>query len=232
MKKLILLISCLLPLSTFMFAQTAFKLNVHLQYQSYPTTKSYDGINYTYTDENYQVNILPAPTIIMYRQNGNFHEIGISRLQFNIDDNSILRTDLDEHSVYTDGAKETTFNLGVRYDYNFCLTNKDKSLIGYLGVSISPIYHSRINDPYVNASFVGKYTSTSVLVGVVPRFIWKLNQSIFIDFNIPINLYDLKYEHYRIFNPSLTIKQQSYGYFDSNFLPKFYEVRLGVGILL
>lgn len=230
MSKFIILIGLGLFCAIPMFAQTALKLNMHSQFEPFENSQFYDDGS-TETDNGFDLSILPSPTISFYKENGNFHEIGLSRIQFSVDEDKTTRFSNGNY-VIINGVKETSLNICLRYDYNYAITNNEKAMVGYLGISASPSYNSIIIDPHVNSSYKGKYITAYAAFGFVPRFIWKLNQSIYVDLNIPINLYQITYNRTRIFNSSLSVKDQSWDHFESIFLPKNYEVRLGVGIIL
>lgn len=217
-------------ISSKVLGQTALKLNMHLQYQPFENTHVRDSI-YTEIQEGFDLSVLPSPTISFYKENGSFHEIGLSRIQYIVDDDI---TTLNRPGVtqITNGAKETTFNIGFRYDYNILLSNKEDPFSIYMGASASPSFTSITNEPKVSSSYKRTQIGTSIYVGVVPRVIWKVSSKLFFDLNVPVNLYELSYKWQKIHNPSLPIEQQSNGGFESTFMPKNYEVRLGVGVML
>lgn len=229
MRKSILFILVAFTFSIKVWGQTALKLNMHLQYQPFEYTHVIDSI-YTEVKEGFDLSVLPSPTISFYKENGSFHEIGLSRIQYIVDDDI---TTLNRPGVtqITNGSKETTFNIGFRYDYNILLSNKENPFSVYTGVSASPSFTSITNEPKVR-SYKRTQVGTSVYIGLVPRVIWKINSQLFFDLNIPVNLYELSYKWQKIHNPSLPLKQTSNGAFESTFIPKHYEVRLGVGIML
>ncbi len=219
----------ILTISTSSFAQKALKLNAHLQYQAFDYSNTRNSI--TILSEESDLSVLPSPTISIYNAQGGFHEIGISRFRFGIDENKTTQSNAS-NSTITSGIKTTYFAIGIRYDYNIKLAKKESSISPYIGVSTSLGYDLETNEPKISNSFKRNEYNLGTNVGIVPRLIWKLNSLVFIDLNIPINIFRVEYRHQKIHNPNLPLEQQKNGGFETTFLPKNYEVRLGVGVFL
>lgn len=211
--------------------QIALKLNLHAQYESFEYNNIRDT-SLTIVKNGYDLSILPSPTISFYRDNGNFQEISLSRILYTVDDDKTTNSYSNGNTLITDGTRETTFTLGFRYDYNFLLTSKENPLLFYLGLSCGLTYYSQFIQPKVFTSFKRTSIITNVAVGVVPRITWQINSKIYMDLNIPFNVYELLYYWQKIHNPGLPLYQQSNGGFESTFLPKIYEVRFGIGFML
>lgn len=230
MRKITIFIFLTLTTTLRVSGQIALKLNLHSQYESFEYSNIRDT-TLTKVKDGYDLSILPSPTISLYRENGNFQEICLSRILFIVDDNKTAYYYSNGSSKIIDGSKETTFAIGLRYDYNFLLTNGDNPFSFFIGLSSSPTYYYQLNEPKSPSSFNRSKIKASVYVSIVPRIIWKINPKIFMDLNIPFNVYELSYKWRRINNPSLPLDQQSNGKWYSYFISKTYEIRLGVGFM-
>lgn len=91
--KTIFLVLLIFSFSTSGFAQKALKINAHFQYQAFENSYTRDSITYLYEESN--LSILPSPTFSIYTEKGSFHEIGLSQLQFGIDDNKSTQSKTD-----------------------------------------------------------------------------------------------------------------------------------------
>ena len=226
MKKLLSIV--LFVVSTSSFAQTAIKLNAHSQYHSTETIWKYNTSEIIVSMEENTFSVLPMPTISFFNSTGNFHELGLSNLKYKVDETQSIMVDNSIRS----GEKVHTFEIALRYDYNFELSKNIKALKPYLGVSASLGYSNEINVPKITSAFKSNENKLVSSIGIVPRMVWKLNETIFLDLNIPINVFQVEYKSQRIHNPSLPLEQQRNSIVDVSFLPINYEVRLGIGVLL
>lgn len=230
--KTILSLLLIFLFSTGGFSQKAIKINTHFQYTSYDYSHTRNE-SLSKIDTEISVDVLPSLTFNIYTPKGNFHEIGISRLQFGVEDieYSFIDNDPSDPSFIT-GAKTNSFKIEFRYDYNIKLSKKNKSITPFLGLTTAIRYEFKNYDPKISTVFSKRTDKIDNSIGIVPRIIWNISKSVFIDLNTPLNIFQVEYKHQRIFNPSLPIEQQKNGGFETTFLPKNYEVRLGVGILL
>ncbi len=149
-------------------------------------------------------------------------------MQFSIDE---TQTTLIDQSIIN-GFINKSFAITFRYDYNLKLTQKESVFNLYIGVSTSLGYETEVNEPKITSSFKKSFYAFNSNIGIVPRIIWKLNTTVFLDLNTPINVFQIRYDHIRIQNPSLTMEQQQYGEFSTKLLPINYEVCLGIGVFL
>ena len=210
------------------FAQKAIKLNTHFQYQSVEAIWKYNTDGTIVSIEENTLSIMPLPSISFLNSKGNFQELGLSKLGYEIDKNQAILIDNSIRAV----EKISTFGIGFRYDYNFALSNNTKAIKPYLGVSTSLGYINEINEPKITSTFKSNENKLISNIGIVPRLIWSLSPIVFLDLNIPINVLQVEYSHYRIHNPSLPLEQQKNSNTEATFFPINYEVRLGLGVFL
>ena len=226
MKTIFRIVLFLVPVSA--VAQTAIKLNTQFQYQSVESIWKYNTIGTVVSVEENELSVLPMPTISFFNSKGHFQELGLFQLGYNIDESQSILIDNSIRSR----EKISTFEIGFRYDYNFALSKNIKAIKPYLGVSTSLDYTNEINEPKVTSAFNSNGNKLISNLGIVPRLIWSLSPIIFLDLNIPINIFQVEYSQYIIHNPSLPLEQQKNRNTQTTFFPINYEVRLGIGVFL
>ncbi len=98
-----------------------------------------------------------SPAMVINQPNGNFHEIELSRLQFNKTMGEIIiitdSTGNPIQRVYENVTKDIF--VGFRYEYSirFLKRKEEARLRPYLGLSVNPYYSYLRYDPMVSSSF-------------------------------------------------------------------------------
>lgn len=119
-------------------------------------------------------------------------------------------------------------SYSLRYELSKTLTNKDKKLGFHLGAGINPYYVLVEYIPNVQNTY---YSSTKVYgfaLNLVPRIKYKISSRFFIDLNVPLKVYDLRAEKYRVKNPAIPINQQTKIDYSNTFFESVYTFRLGL----
>jgi hypothetical protein len=119
--------------------------------------------------------------------------------------------------------------LGFRFDYSIPLFSGEKSQF-YLGISDEPLVFYKKVLPYTSASFPATIVELKNNVALMPRFVTNLTEKVFLDFNIPLSLFSMSYRYENNKNPILPIYQQRSNTFESGFLPKNWQFRMGLGV--
>lgn len=119
-------------------------------------------------------------------------------------------------------------SYSLRYELSKTLTNKDKKLNFDFGAGINPYYVLVEYIPNVET----RYYSSSKLYGfalnLVPRIKYKISSRFIIDLNVPLKVYDLRAEKYRVKNPAIPINQQTKIDYSNTFFESVYTFRLGL----
>ena|SRR5688572_8908766 len=119
-------------------------------------------------------------------------------------------------------------SYSLRYELSRTLTNKAKRLGFNLGMGINPYYVLVEYIPNVENRYYSSTKLYGFVLNMVPGIKYKLSQRFSIDLNVPLKIYDLRAEKYRVENPAIPIRQQTT--IDSNniFFESAYTLRLGL----
>jgi hypothetical protein len=129
--------------------------------------------------------------------------------------------------------KGTTFegqasSYSLRYELSKTLTNKTKRLGFNLGMGINPYYVLVEYIPNVETRYYSSTKLYGFVLNMVPRIKYKLSHRFSIDLNLPLKIYDLRAEKYRVKNPAITIHQQTTIDYSNIFFESAYTFRLGL----
>lgn len=119
-------------------------------------------------------------------------------------------------------------SYSLRYEFSKTLTNKNKRLGFDLGIGINPYY---VLVEYIPTIETRYYSSTKLygfVLNMVPRIKYKLSPRFSIDFNVPLNIYDLRAEKFRVKNPAIPIDQQMNNRYRHIFFESTYTFRVGL----
>lgn len=187
-------------------------------YPSYTRIKSTDIIH-------------PAFAINFGNKAGNRHELELTSLAVKKFDN---KTVLDSPLlITTNGSLVYETNIAVRYEYIINLNKKaGAKFVPAIGLAASP-YYTRYNYvPYVTSTYPVRETFIGLRTFVVPRINYNISKRIFLDLNIPVCITDVQGSYHKEQNPTLSTDAQvrNTGNFDA--VPKYFSLRLGVGVKL
>lgn len=172
-----------------------------------------------------------SPAIAWVNENGNFHEIALSKLIFRRDDEVFLVNNVPNNTVEPiSGANTSHFGFALRYEYNWSLSKKSNRLNPKLGFSNLILVDAINSTPKTSIGFPSKSLRLANRIGVTPRLLLNLSKKFVIDFNLSIPLLELSLERVNEENPILPSNQQVQSDSDLGFLPKIYQFRIGVGI--
>jgi hypothetical protein len=123
-------------------------------------------------------------------------------------------------------GKASSYSL--RYEISKRLTNKTKAFSFNLGMGINPYYVHLEYIPHDATSVYRSLKSYGFALNMVPRIKYKLSNRLSLDLNVPLKIYDLRGEEFRIKSPALSRSQQTANYHNDIFFESAYTIRLGL----
>ncbi len=214
------------------------KLYTNFSYTSFESVNLFNSdIPYTLRSEGKDMKIgYLSPAISISKPNGNLHEFELSRLTFNQRDDELVQiADTTGSPVQTiSGGRINDIIIGLRYEYSFRLLKKHENakFRPFAGISINPYFSRNTYLPRLSLSYPTKETSIGMLLALVPRIVYTINDAWFIDLNIPISLADLSLRSTNVENPVLTATDRTSRTFEMAEFPLNIHVRLGIGFRL
>lgn len=118
-------------------------------------------------------------------------------------------------------------SYSLRYELSRTLTAEAKKLALNLGIGINPYYVLVEYIPNIETRYYSSTKLYGFVMNIVPRVKYKLSQRFCIDLNVPLKLYDLRAEKYRVKNPAIPIHQQTNIEYSSIFFESAFTFRLG-----
>ena len=119
-------------------------------------------------------------------------------------------------------------SYSFRYEFSKTFTDDTKRLGFGLGAGINPYYVHIEYIPNVETTFYFSSRLYGFVVNVTPRISYRLSNRFSIDLNVPLKIYDLRWEKIRVDNPAIPITQQTVTTLDNIFFEDAYTIRLGV----
>ncbi|MEM1327823.1 MAG: hypothetical protein AAGI23_17815 [Bacteroidota bacterium] len=192
--------------------QPAFKLYANLQYVSSDPLPPLIGLP---TSAFRLKGITPAVQWFS-EEKWAYHEVELSN--FRIRNSQAQLSDTKE------------FLIGGRYEYGRVLDlNYDEDLLFFLGASARFFFYDRLETPNVSTRVEERRSDTKVVLGVVPRAQYRLNERFSIDLNIVVSALSIGWERRYVDNPLLSVASRSRTNFSTDFhLLSNITTRLGV----
>ena len=212
------------------------KLYTNFSWSNTDMSLSYDTVNKTSTIENSKETQIGyfTPSFSFSSLNGNFQEFELSRLLINKTQNQTIETvDSTGQTINTlAGEKSTNIFIAFRYEYDIMLFKKKEGtkFQSFIGFSANPFYSNSSFTPIVSTLYPSTQNNFGVLLSVIPRLNYNLNEKWFIDLNIPINLVDANWMFRSEEDPTLTEEQRITTTVNFSTFPKKFLIRLGVGL--
>ncbi len=191
-----------------------------------------DTSSYQFTNTSTQI-LHPTIAFQWKAKKNNFHEIELTnfvigktgaKTEFVADTNGI---------PFVSGQDVVTTALSVRYEYilNFN-KSKDSKLVPSLGFGVNPYFRKNKYSPLASSSFPASESSFGLRAFITPRVTYFITQKIFVDFNIPLCLFDNFILTEMRDNANLPVEQRTVSTYNFNQFPKFISGRIGIGIKL
>jgi hypothetical protein len=235
--RIIILSNCLLFICFFLKAQEnvnlkkiAVKLYVNGFYK-YTERDDYNGLigsDYAFLDKNKGYDFGGLSFALEVQRNNFFsHEFEIMPLKIRQNDKikTILYTVTNE--VVLIGVKTTSIESALRYQLTYYFI-KDKVVLPSIGLSPQLFYNFNKFDPSTTGYFGLTAQNIGLNLAIIPGLAFKLNKKLSIDLNIPIGIYEIKYDAINSENPNLPIRDQKDSKIIGEFIPKKVNIRIGI----
>lgn len=177
-----------------------------------------------------------TPSVCFTLPSGNFHEVELARFLFNRSHQEWYE-DPDSPEDETDPVfieLTTNVRISLRYEFNWkLLKNKtDAKFIPYLGVSSLPYYKNENYLPGESNEYRIRTNNLGITIALVPRVIFRVNERLFLDLNVPLSLADLSYMHHHYNSPNLPEEDRNSSTVDIAAFPWQFLFRFGLGVNL
>jgi hypothetical protein len=126
------------------------------------------------------------------------------------------------------GFEGRASSYALRYELSKTLTSNTKKFCFDLGIGMNPYYVHIEYIPNVPNSYYSSTKLYGFVLNIVPRVKYKLSQRFTIDLNVPLKIYDLQAEKYRVANPAIPIHQQTTIDYRNIFFESAYTFRVGL----
>jgi hypothetical protein len=191
-----------------------------------------DTSSYQFTNTSTQI-LHPTIAFQWKARNNNFHEIELTNFEIG---KTGAKTEFvaDTNGIpFVSGQDIVTTALSVRYEYilNFN-KSKDSKLVPSLGFGVNPYFRKNKYSPLASSSLPAFESSFGLRAFITPRVTYFITQKIFVDFNIPLCLFDNFILTEMLDNANLPVEQRTVSTYNFNQFPKFISGRIGIGIKL
>lgn len=193
-------------------------------------TKSTAFPYFVYTSV-YSLNILqPSFAANFKNQRGNRHEVELVALNIRSHNTKTIHA-APQHS--TNGSEVIETNIAIGYEYIINFNKKlNARFVPGIGFGISP-YFTRYNyNPYITSSFPVQQTYIGANTYITPRITLNAHKRVFFDINAPLNMTDIYVDIHKENNPTLSAEQQTVTASNIQAIPRYFSLRLGVGVNL
>jgi hypothetical protein len=184
--------------------------------------------NYLYENELFDFGILSIA--IEFKSEKFFaHEIEIMPvyIDYNDDLETISFYDNPDEDRVLSGGKNTSIKSYLRYQANHYFT-KDKIVVPYIGLSAKAFYYYNGYNPTITTTFKTTEQNIGLHFTISPGISFKISKKLLLDIDIPIGLYETKLNMSFIDNPLIPVKDRKSSEIIGEFIPKVYNIRLGL----
>jgi hypothetical protein len=133
----------------------------------------------------------------------------------------------DSISRVTDGGVTTTIQSAFRYEARHYFVS-DKTVLPYLALSSQLFYDYSKYEPAISIAFAEREHCIGLLFSLIPGFCININRKLAIDINMPLGIYDVRFTGTKNENPLLPVGDIKKPGFESNIIPEFVHVRIGI----
>ena len=174
-----------------------------------------------------------TPALSFPSANGNFQEIELSKIVIGNTRNEVLNVvDSTGKSSLVSVLRKKNNTIAFRYEYDVLLfkkKNADSKLKTYLGLSVNPYFSHTKYSSSIASMFTTSQNSFGALIAIIPRINYNINEKLFVDFNIPMNIIDMNVTSDITENPAIPVPQRSISTLNFSQLPDQFLVRFGLG---
>lgn len=181
---------------------------------------------------SYSLQILhPTVAFQWTTEKQNFHEIELTSFVLG---KTSSKTELimdSSQTIITSGNDITKTDIGLQYEYivNFN-KSKDHKLVPALGFGANPYFEQNFNAPMIAQSFETRETCFGVRAFITPRVTYYFNEKLFMDFNIPLYLFDLSIQTNYVGNPAAPKELNTASRLNLEQPAKILGARIGIGM--
>ncbi|MBN2610240.1 MAG: hypothetical protein JXB00_01650 [Bacteroidales bacterium] len=232
------------------FLMVVLLFNIHLSAQNISDFKStnvkiYINGFYRYAEGNdFVYDIYDEPEISFKREKYDFgnisiavelirdklfnHEFELMPIRIgHINDIKIVSYPSVNESWIFKGGKSTIVESAFRYQINHNF-NKDKSFVPQIGLSSQLFYNYSKFNPATSVDFPLTEQNIGILFSCIPGILIKISSKVYFDFNIPLDIYNLRYYMTNFENPALYESESKKSKFISEFIPDYINIRIGL----
>lgn len=132
------------------------------------------------------------------------------------------------------GTTGTTFTTDISpyFEYGVLTGSPAKKVRLKLGVRAIVNNNFQSYSPNTSIAFRNSYFTSGVSLAVVPAIFVKMRDQLFFDLGIPVGLFSAGFEHFRIDNPLIPVRNQRSNSWEGDFLPPVYQAQMGITYLL
>ncbi len=159
------------------------------------------------------------------------HEIELSRINvFKNDYEARLFKVQQDTNQIVNGQNASMFRLNIRYEYSRKLINSNRKCDFMLGASLEPYIKSFTTKPKRSDSYPYKYTQIGAKMQLVARGVYNISKKVYIDLNLPFEIFNFRRSNSRYDNPTLPYELQNISEYRLDFFNNPFHFRIGVGI--
>jgi len=217
--------------------------------------KVYSSIQYFKSIERYSTpidgrNTIDSATIFQIKpfnlalnittEKGIIHELEFADLTWRSDQTNVIRERIDSARYATYKATEKDFRLALRYQIFWPIFSsskkgrkkkQSKNTDFLIGTGLQTLYSKKQTipeDPNRTSPFVPvKTTGIGAGLFITPRILSNFGERLYLDINIPVNIF--RVERY---STPLPYDLPTYKHRVNDFLPRSFELNVGVGVRL
>jgi hypothetical protein len=115
-----------------------------------------------------------------------------------------------------------------RYELNKRLAVTSNKWSFQLGVGLNPYFVQQERIPTINTRYYYSLTTYGGSFNFIPRVAFNVSKRFTVDLNLPLKIYDLRYQRQYVANPNIPRQNQTTGGPAHRFFENAYTVRVGV----
>lgn len=174
-----------------------------------------------------------SPAVLLYRENGDYHEFEISRIGLNTKEAEVYSLDsLKRFSTLVGGSSLQKINVAVRYTYSFLIDLFDETakFKVYLGAGASPYYIRESIQPKTSVLFPVSSFSGGIRFSAIPAITYSISEHWFLYLNFPVTVANAYLSTTKTENPQVTIPDRKSSKSDIKLFPNELHIRFGFGL--
>jgi len=131
------------------------------------------------------------------------------------------------HTLTISGGKSTSVETAFRYQLNHYFNNT-KKVVPYIGLSPQLFYNYYKLNPATSNQFPNTEQNIGINLAIAPSLLINISNKFSLDFNIPLDLYEIKLNAVNCENPAIALEAQKKTKIEGQLIPKTLNVRFGL----